>query len=394
MQGFVMALDYSDQMTGSSANVMNLQCFIGHHVKGVKVIEPFIHPKGSLFGVSLSTSYTMSQGYKLKLEEINSVKLSDVLDINEWQHYASSRRYSPLVSWSNFTKNCHKKLILVYHKWGGHCNPSMMVNATREFVLENNFEEIRNVCIDFRKTGILSHQDFVETIYGHFKPSESVVVFNKWGGIENVVVDFRYSIKGTPCTRGQEIRLFHHSTQISKDVKEYSMRYMNKTERYVAVMVRLEHFARNHNFRKLTAETQRSKLNWCFNEINKKVNTLKNERNISDTLLTMDVGKYGTSVFRLEEYFGQGIANLAVLNQTVHDFFNSFFNSMTQNTWEESFESVAKFHVPGYIAIMQKVLAASSVCLLLAGGGSFQGNANELYNELHSADSKCVFHVC
>ena len=84
MQGFVMALDYSDQMTGSSANVMNLQCFIGHHVKGVKVIEPFIHPKGSLFGVSLSPSYTMSQGYKLKLEEINSVKLSDVLDINEY----------------------------------------------------------------------------------------------------------------------------------------------------------------------------------------------------------------------------------------------------------------------------------------------------------------------
>ena len=114
MQGFVMALDYSDQMTGSSANVMNLQCFIGHHVKGVKVIEPFIHPKGSLFGVSLSPSYSMSQGYKLKLEEINSVKLSDVLDINEWQHYASSRRYSPLVSWSNFTKNCPKKLILVY----------------------------------------------------------------------------------------------------------------------------------------------------------------------------------------------------------------------------------------------------------------------------------------
>ena len=394
IQGFVMALDYSDQMTAASANVMNLQCFIGHHVKGVKVIEPFINPKGSLFGVSLSPSYTMSQGYKLKLEEINSVKLSDVLDINEWQHYASSRKYSPLVSWSNFTKDCPKKLILVYHKWGGHCNPSMMVNATREFVIENNFEEIRNVCIDFRKTGILSHQDFVETIYGHFKPSESVVVFNKWGGIENHVSDFRYSIKGTPCTRGHEIHLFHHSTQISKDVKEYSMRYMNKTERYVAVMVRLEHFALKHNFSHLSTEFQHSKLNRCFNDINKKVKTLKQERTISGTLLTMDVGKYGCSEFRLKRARG-AIVNLTVLNQTVRDFFKSFFNnSMTQDIWEESFESVAKFHVPGYIAIMQKVLAASSVCLLLAGGGSFQGNANKLYNELHSADSKCVFHVC
>ena len=172
------------------------------------------------------------------------------------------------------------------------------------------------------------------------------------------------------------------------------MRYMNKTEQYVAVMVRLEHFALNHNFRKLTAKTQRSKLNWCFNEINKKVNTLKNERNISDTLLTMDVGKYECSEFRLKQAQG-AIVNLTVLNQTVRDFFKSFFNnSMTQDIWEESFESVAKFHVPGYIASIQKVLAASSVCLLLAGGGSFQGIANELYNELHSDDSKCVFHVC
>ena len=106
----------------------------------------------------------------------------------------------------------------------------------------------------------------------------------------------------------------------------------------------------------------------------------------------MDVGKYGCSEFRLQQRWG-AIVNLTVLNQTVRDFFKS--NSMTQDIWEESFESVAKFpHVPGYIAIMQKVLAASSVCLLLAGGGSFQGNANELYNELHSADSKCVFHVC
>ena len=32
MQGFVMALDYSDQMTGSSANVMNLQCFMSYAI--------------------------------------------------------------------------------------------------------------------------------------------------------------------------------------------------------------------------------------------------------------------------------------------------------------------------------------------------------------------------
>ena len=52
-----MAMHYNDQITGSIANVMNLQCFVGHHLKEVKVVEPFLNSIGSILGVSLSPSY-------------------------------------------------------------------------------------------------------------------------------------------------------------------------------------------------------------------------------------------------------------------------------------------------------------------------------------------------
>ena len=86
--------------------------------------------------------------------------------------------------------------------------------------------------------------------------------------------------------------------------------------------------------------------------------------------------------------------SLEVLNETVPEMFELLFgDSFDQDEWEQSFESVAHFKVSGYIAVMQKTLAANSACLVLVGGGSFQASTKELYNELHP-DSDCVIHLC
>ena len=169
------------------------------------------------------------------------------------------------------------------------------------------------------------------------------------------------------------------------------MRYLNKSDNYMAVMVRVEYFALNHNLNKLPAEAQRNKLMECFQNITTKVESVKRERNISNTLLTMDIGKYGSSYLRMETSYR---LDVNVLNKVVHEFFEMMFGkSLTQDEWEQSFEEVAQFKVSGYIAIMQQALAANSVCLLLVGGGGYQGSTNTLYSELHPS-SKCVLHAC
>ena len=118
---------------------------------------------------------------------------------------------------------------------------------------------------------MLSPQKLLNTVYGEFKPNEVVVVFNRWGGIVNRVEDFRLSVSGTSCYRGNDIRLFHHSKLVSSDCKDYSMKYLNKTDNYMAVMVRVEYFAINHNFNELPAEAQHNKLMECFRSISTKL---------------------------------------------------------------------------------------------------------------------------
>ena len=381
-------MDYSDQMIGAARNLMTLQCFAGHHIKSkhVKVVEPFLHPIGSSLGVSLSPSYD-----KLEPQSANTVRFSDVFDMEEWKDYYSSKEYAPLISWDDFIKNSPKRLILVHHQWFTKDCDQSMINATKEFVTENKFEVVRQVCINFQYTGVLSPQKFLDTIYGSFEPNEVVVIFNRWGGFVNYVRNYRFSVRNITC--GGDKLLFSPSKQILSDVQEYSVKYMNNTNQYIAVMVRVEYFAINNHFNGLSTEVQHKKLMECFNTINQKVTSVIQEKNIANRLLMMDIGKHGTYFFRT----GTGKSSrldMKALNKAVLQFFEMMYGkSFTQEMWEKSYESVARFNAPGYTAFMQKQLAANSTCLLLAGGGSFQLSVKTLYNKLHPG-TKCVIHAC
>ena len=386
-----MAMHYSDQMTGASTNLMNLQCFVGHHLKDVRVVEPFLHPTGSTLGVSLSPSFD-----KLERQNMNTVKHSDVFDSGEWEQYCSSRKYAQLISWNKFMKTCPKKLILVHHLYSAlvkkesQCDPKYMMAATREFVTENRFEVVKQVCLDFKYTGVLSPEGLIKAIYGDFKANEVVVIFNRWGGLSGRVENYRLAVNGTSCRRGDNIRLFHHSKQLLSDVNKYSIEYMNESIQYVAVMVRLEYVVINWRLSGQSVDAQQKKITKCFNDITQKAMAAKMERNITAILLTMDVGKYGTIGFRRKK----PMLSRKVLDETVPQFLKDLMGeSFSQSEWEDSFESVARFNAPGYIAIMQLELAARSLCLIQAGGGTFQATAETLYNELHR-DSKCFSNAC
>lgn len=387
--GFIMGMHYSDQMTAACQNFRNLLCFVSHYMKNVKVVEPFLHPIGSTLGVCLSPSF-----FQIEPSQANTVKLSDIHDLDEWRDYAKSLHYAPIVSWNDFMKVHPHKIILVHHQWyTKECDPSYMINATKEYVADYNFEVVKQVCLNFKYTGMLTNQGLIDFIYGEYNPNEVVVVFNRWGGIVPFIGDYRFSVKNTQCYRGPELRLFQPSKQLSSDMKEYSKRYMNETRQYVAVMVRVGFFAINNRLKSLPPRDQHKKLMECFTSIKQKVLTVKRERNLNSLFLAIDVGKHGTVYFKGES---SPFIDLHVLNQTVVEFFEIIFGkSFTQQIWEDSFESVARFKAPGYIAIMQKHIAANSVCLILAGSGksTFHASAKVIYNRLHP-ESKCVLSAC
>ena len=383
-----MAMHYSDQMTAACVNFRNLLCFVGQYMKDVRVVEPFLAPIGSTLGICLSPTFD-----GIDPKRMNRVKLSDIYDVDAWKSYAETRTYAPIISWEEYMNIRPNKIILVHHQWyTKECEPYYMINATKEYVTENKFEIVKQVCINFRYTGLLSNQGLIDFIYGEFKPNEVVVVFNRWGGIVPVVEDFRFSLKSTLCYRGKEKHLlFHPSKQLASDIKEYSRRYMNGSSRYVAAMFRVGFFAIREKLKKLPDNVQRNKLLECFRSINQKLITVKNERNLSGSLLTLDVGKYGSIYFRREN---SPFLNGRILNETVPKFFEIMFGqSLTQKIWEDSFESAAHFKFPGYVAIMQKHLAANSQCLILAGGGTFQESTRMFFNEIHP-NSDCILTAC
>ena len=385
--GYIMAMHYTDQLTGSSANFLNLQCFTGHHLKNVKTVEPFLLSIGTILGTHLSPSFE-----NLRPDEVNIVKLSDIFDIGSWEAYTNSRKYAPFVSWNTFLQRHPKQLILVHHTWTTkECDPLIMTNMTKEFIKDNEFEVVRRVCLDFRQTGVLSVQKFVEVVYGPYNPDQVVAVFNFWGGIAGGIQTYRLSIRGTTCGRGNDVRLSHQSKLIAGDVKNYTAQYMNNARSYVGIMIRFEYYGINHNLASQPPNSQRSKLLDCFKKLSTKVESIKREKNIKETLLTMDFSRYGSCAFWRKK---NPYIDISVLNETVPNLFEMLFgNSFSLDEWEQSFVSVAHFKVPGYIAIMQKTLAANSDCLLVIGGGSFQGSAKTLHNELHPG-AGCVVNMC
>ena len=58
--------------------------------------------------------------------------------------------------------------------------------------------------------------------------------------------------------------------------------------------------------------------------------------------------------------------------------------------WENSFENVTRLVPSGYTAMLQKDIATSGDCLILVGGGSFQGHAEAMYKNKRGEKEHCL----
>ena len=386
-EGYVFVSHYSDQMTGASLNILSLQCWVSTVSPHVRVVEPFLI-RGSKFGINLTSGD-------------REVRLRDILDIEGWESQLSTKGYAPFISWKDFLNNAPSNLIIVSNECTGSsikCESSerRFQKSISIFLEENNFNAVRRVYI---KKKSYSSLEFKELVYGSNQPNQTVVLFNSWGGVvSGASRAFRVGLSDLGECKRKEFPSFVFQTSeiVRNDSKHYMDRYMpmSKDGGYISVMLRTERFGLSHDFQATqSTEKKLAMFTTCVDGISAYVRKLKSQYNTQSVFLAMDCRKQGSMAFRDEsspEYMSKDLVD----TMTTLLYHKLYGNSSSLNDWDESFDKVASFKTPGYLAQLQKTLAANGACLLMAGGGNFQLSAETLYNETRrSTDSHCAIQI-
>ena len=391
--GYVMASSYSDQMTGSMANVVSLQCWAASLGTDVRVVEPFL--VRSILGVNMYATYRNAS-----VEENNSVKLGDIYDQNQWEKITKGKGYAPLITWKHFLEHSQRNLILVGQECTGKSGVKKCFDCGREsrdfardgemFAMKYGFQVVRKVCYPPK---VLSESKFKKLIYGKYKPHEAAVIYKRWGGVLRGDFKWRVGIAGkhvNRCSRGRNFFEMPVSPTITQDSAKYIHKYLPESDPkgYISVMLRMEHFVINRGgFRGKSKDQILSAIMQCYNSISKNVIELKQKYKVNSVFLTMDCRKHGS------RYFSEKLKSpiMKMVADSVPKLYQMLYgNSSTLEKWDESFDTTASSTTPGYVAMLQKHMAAKGTCLLTAGGGVFQSSSRGLYSKYHPKGPKCV----
>ena len=353
--GYLLTEYYREQMTSASKNLQHLQCWAGG--LDMEVVEPFI--VGSHLGVRDPLDNHL-------------LKFSDIYDMNIW----TTASNHTLASWDSFIQKAPRNLIRVEIRWdetadkvdSPNCNLPMKQSSVPQYLQQQLFTLVRHVCIH----PPLNVRDFNERVFGEHWPNMSTVLLNSWRGLVSLGL---HNI-GSCVKSGPKVRSYMHTSQRAiKDTETYVAKYL-KTSDYLAVMVRME-------------KVRKSNLDMtgCFQQTLETWKKMVTDTGSNSTFLAADMGRFGSSTFR--KYY------IDHLQGQFRDFFKTIYgNSLTMKQWESTFVDVSGIENPVYVSGVQKTLAARAKCLLLVGGGSFQGNAMQLYLDSHGPEERCTYSVC
>ena len=373
--GYLLGLNYTGQITSCMASLLSLQCWASISLGGsaVRVVEPNL--RTSRLGIDSAQLRGRKKG-----EMVSSVRLTDVYDRTALENYTAEHHLTPLVDWDYFIQNAPRKLVVVNrectHLITSTCSDrqyNVSLNASVQMLSENyGFRVVRRVYFPTRS---MSELYFKELVYGTYAPNEVVVLFNNWGGISG---DYRWNVGVNikECGWSKYYRSFPLSLRIKNDALLYSRKYL-PSKKYISVMVRLEFFKRKHRIDEKTKEQViLSLLQKFYSSILEKASQFKAEQKTGTVFLAIDCGRHGSTKL------SSGSKIDSLMCSSIRKFYGRLYgNSSTLEEWEESFDSVSSSANPGYIAMLQKHLAASGTCLITAGGGTFQKTTRELYHE-------------
>ena len=366
----------------------------------------------TLFGVDLNATG----------ESNNTVKLGHMFRWN------ISKSYAPLISWDYFITHAPRKLILVDRECVGidtgkncmECNSGYLAyqNSVKIFADKYHFEIVRQVCYP---SVLTPESEFKELVYSDYDPSQVVVIFNMWGGINYAPLNIRIPLCGfhaRKCYRDKFARIHMPvSASIIRDGNNYIRRYLpgGINKGYISIMMQMGHFLNSfHQFKGKSYEEILSVVAKCRNSILTKVNALKKEHGIESVFFTADCRKQGSAFFskpsgnksvevenlksylgslpkRQKEFFMEPGKLERISTDLVSTLYQKLFgNSSSLDEWDRSFDEIASFGTAGYIGLLQQYLAVRATCLITAGGGTYQANARKFHLLQHHRRPPCV----
>ena len=360
-RGYIMGLHACDQLTGGAMNFMIYQCLASHLGSEVYAVEPFVVE--SSLGV-----YIWDTKSKEDFDRKNNVRLSDIYDTDQWHSISDQKQIRRLVPWKEFVKQGPREMIYVTRTKSQHCGYEPQFTG---FLETFGFQVVRNVCLDDQS----SIKDLKFKIYGSYNPSTVVVIF-RWYWIMTIL--------GTPCHEGAFWRsqVVMPSKRILHDAHSYIGKYLGAENRYISIMVRLEHIVIRRGQR-----SRNDVVKDCLGKLVKQWKALAFSHQLNTTFVTLDTGQFGSNT--LSDNAG-GWSLWSQTHPIVIDFMNTVYgNKLSYEEWENTFLDVSGLSttsagVGGYIAILQKTIASHGRCLILGGGGSFQGTASRQYSLVHA----------
>lgn len=391
--GYMLALKIYEQQTMATHNFLQLQCFASK--LNLSVVQPVM--KESCFSTPLDP-----------LQRMHMLQLEDVYDMKGWREYAESKGYAPLVKWEEFIENAPRNVVLVQMKYPTVNHVRQIRDSGKPFphplsekrdyergcgykildkafaaLKRKNFNVIRRVCFNFLSGDLIPLQVYQRDILGEHNHTKVTVIIDEWRGTgenQRVLVKERNICPETEHYHEH----VHSSSKVNKDAQRYVERYLQNGNMgsYLAVIARFEMTALTR--KRGSEKDPYAIIPFCLEETLKHIPNMRKSTGLTETFLSVDIGKYGSKSFVKHGYYGH--------QKDMEAFVTSVYrNKMNITDLERTFEDMTWTLDSGYLAKVQQAIVARAKCVMFVGGGTFQKHTLHLYQELHSNPSdRCI----
>ena len=376
--GYWFALHYSDQGTGSFINIMSFLC-LAKELGGIRVVEPFLI--GSDYGQILHTRWSTDTTF------------GDVFDSATFDQYVASKNYSSLVPFDEFLEDAPRKMLVAQYQCSGmRCKPcghDDVLQRGRIFSKLNGFEMVGHVCLQYGLARTMSVREMEKQLYAEYNRSEVVIMFIRFGGVAKGIFTkmpgYRLYLGKSPCYRANftEFSKMRPSRFVMASANKYIKKYLN-SERYISVMVRIQMLLGSKS--KVKSRRAKHLTENCLSHLYQRISELKSIFGINKIFPCLDVGDYGSNIFRSEEYMSPLLPHFdKFISRTVKE-------GMSLLQWDATFSDVTLRQDPGFVAVMQKVIASRGDILVMVGSESvYQASTRKMYETLHTPRERKVF---
>ena len=389
--GYVFVLSYSGQQGAGIQALTSLQCWVASFNLPMFILEPIL-------------SRTVFVSFPRNLNNTQFVRFSDMFDIKHFNRISKSSGYALVGTREDFFTAAPRNAIYVYVKlarrekirpprlvWSRDSQPDGQQQCYhfedgRLAQLDKEgfcFVRLIEATCSQRQNLKITDKDVRELIFGEWLPQHVTLIFSKWKTpwyVANNELDDPYECKKVGKSSNKE--QFLPSPRLISDTQYYEKHFLSSaSDSVVALMLRLERMIEY-------VQQARHSTEWTVDKcLTEAFKTTKNAQTSGYPLVTMDLGKFGSSSFR----YGKHITDKS--KSLLSKLYNKKF---TFEEWEESFtNATGGVENGGYIAALQRTLASRAKCLILVGGGNFQDLALKDYLKNHpQKQDQCIHLVC